>query len=369
MNILITGADGFIGKNLLHHLTHRTSHQILKYCKGDELIDLVDKIQNSDVIVHLAAVNRTDDLSNFAKINQGLTEIICKQIEASPKPIALIFTSSLQSTHDTPYGKSKHLAESVIKNLCKRKNTSATIFRLPGVFGKWCRPNYNNVVATFCHNIAHNLPIEIHQPNKIIPLVYIDDVVESILDSIATHTPGLNFKEVAPEFKTSLNDLAEIIICFKELQPTLSSPSFCNPIVRPLYSTFLSYLPIAESSYPIAGHSDYRGTFVEMMKLPDAGQISYLTAEPGVTRGGHFHHSKVEKFLIVKGFAHFRFSNLITHEKYEIKTSGADPQIVQTFPGWSHDITNIGNDEMIAIVWSSEIFDPNRPDTIKMDIL
>jgi len=368
MRILITGADGFIGKNLVHHLAHNTNHQVLKFCRGDKISDLKDKIHRSDIIVHLAAVNRTNDSSDFIRVNKGLTEIICEEIEVSPNTIGLIFTSSLQSTHETPYGKSKHFAESAIKNLCKRKDISATIYRLPGVFGKWCKPNYNNVVATFCHNIIHNNPIEIHDPDRIITFVYIDDVIKSILGSIDRLVPGLTFSNVAPEFEISLDDLAKYITYFKKIQNSTTTPSFNNPIIRPLHSTYLSYLPIEESSYQISGHSDERGLFLEVMRLPNSGQISCIKTNPGMTRGGHFHHSKVEKFLVVKGSAKFRFLNVLTNEKHEITTSESTLHIVQTLPGWSHDFTNTGNEELIVLVWSNEEFDPTRPDTIKVNM-
>ncbi len=368
MKILITGADGFIGKNLIQHLLYKTAHHIFQFKKGDSLDELFESINNSDLVIHLAATNRASNDSDFINTNQGLTEIICREIEALNSPIPIIFTSSLQATHLSPYGKSKRLAEVAIENHSMRTKASAVIYRLPGVFGKWCKPNYNSVVATFCHNIAHNLPIDIHEPEKSIPLIYIDDLIQDLLGLISALPQGLTYRDISPEYSISLRELAEVIQSFKKNQSTINLPSFCNPIVGRLYSTFLSYLPIAESSYQITGHPDHRGTFVEMMKLPDAGQISYLTAKPGVTRGGHFHHSKSEKFLVVKGSAKFRFSNVLSNEKYEINASEQHLQIVQTLPGWAHDITNIGNEEMIAIVWSNEIFDQSRPDTIRFDL-
>lgn len=368
MKILITGADGFIGKNLIQHLVYKTGHHILQFKKDNNLNELFELIKNSDLVIHLAAINRTSNDSDFIKTNQELTEIICQQIEALPSPIPIIFTSSLQATHLSSYGKSKRLAEVAIEDHSMRTKASAVIYRLPGVFGKWCKPNYNSVVATFCHNIAHNLPIDIHEPEKTIPLIYIDDLIEDLLRLISAIPQGLTFRNISPEYSISLRELAEVIHSFKKNQSAINLPSFCNPIVGRLYSTFLSYLPIVESGYKISRHTDARGSFVEMIKHPNGGQVSYLTAKPGITRGGHFHHSKTEKFLIVKGSAKFRFSNVLSNEKYEITVSEKHSQIIQTLPGWVHDITNVGNDEMIAIVWSNEIFDPNRPDTITLDI-
>ena len=246
--------------------------------------------------------------------------------------------------------------------------TPLTIYRLPGIFGKWCKPNYNNVVSTFCYNITHNLELDIHDPLKSINLAYIDDLVDDLIHTLFYPAEGTHYKDISPNYSITIGELAQELRYFKEFEGSVDLPNLNTPIKKFLYSTYLSYLPISKSNFMVSSHPDSRGNFVEMIKHPTAGQISYLTAKPGTTRGGHFHNSKIEKFLVVKGSAKFRFAHVLTNEKYEIITSEANPQIVQTLPGWVHDITNIGNEEMIAIIWSNEIFDPNHPDTIKSDI-
>jgi len=369
MNILITGSNGFIGSNLIQSLLPFENIKILRFCRDTPIDLLHELIFSSDKIVHLAGVNRPLDSSQFELSNTQLTAKLCKFIELTGKKIPVIFSSTTHVKADSPYGISKLKCEDLLKNTASKLQSSLTILRLPGVYGKWCKPDYNNVVGTFCHNIAHDLPIDIHDHHKHIELIYIDNLVDSIIDSLFQSPSGAIYKHISPVYSLTVGDLAHELYQFKKLDGTNLIPDLSTPLRKTLYSTYLSYMPISKSTYTLTDRSDSRGKFVEVFKHPNAGQISYLSAKPGVTRGGHFHNSKVEKFLVIRGSARFRFLNVSTHEKYEITTTEEIPQIVQTLPGWAHDITNIGEEEMMAIVWSNEIFDSNHPDTIKSDIL
>ena len=249
-------------------------------------------------------------------------------------------------------------------NLAYDLGDPALIFRLPGVFGKWCRPNYNSVVATFCHNIARDLPIYVSDPRTTLKLVYIDDLVSRFIDIMSIPSADLLECRVKPEYVITLGELSDTIQSFRRSRETLMTDRCGTGLLRALYATYISYLPKEKFSYDLPQHGDPRGIFVEFLKTHDSGQFSFFTALPGVTRGGHYHHTKSEKFLVVKGEALFRFRHLITEEIVELHISSDNSMVVDTIPGWSHDVTNIGEDEMIVMLWASEIFDRDRPDTI-----
>jgi UDP-2-acetamido-2,6-beta-L-arabino-hexul-4-ose reductase len=240
------------------------------------------------------------------------------------------------------------------------------VFRLPNVFGKWCRPHYNSAVATFCHNIARDLPIEVHNPQAPLSLVYIDDVVNRFVQIMDGAEPMIGpdgFSSVQPQYTTSVGELAQLLRAFRTSRDTLLTERVGTGLVRALYATYVSYLPVEAFAYGLSSHVDRRGMFVEMLKTPDCGQFSFFTAHPGVTRGGHYHHSKTEKFLVIKGQALFRFRHMQTGQTHQIVTTGQEPQVVETVPGWTHDITNTGQDELVVMLWANEIFDRSRPDT------
>ena len=240
------------------------------------------------------------------------------------------------------------------------------MFRLPNVFGKWCKPNYNSVVATFCHNIARDLPIQINNPAAPLTLLYVDDVIGRFYQLLEGADPAVDaegFATVAPQFTTTVGELARLIQSFRDSRNTLMTERVGTGLVRALYATYVSYLPVASFTYRVPQHGDPRGVFVEMLKTPDCGQFSFFTAHPGITRGGHYHHSKTEKFLVVKGEARFRFRHMQTGETHELVTSGAWAEIVETVPGWTHDITNIGSEEMVVMLWANEVFDRSKTDT------
>jgi UDP-2-acetamido-2,6-beta-L-arabino-hexul-4-ose reductase len=239
-----------------------------------------------------------------------------------------------------------------------------SIYRLPGVFGKWCKPQYNSVVGTFCHNKARDLPVQISDTSARVSLVYVDDVIDAMLGQLFTGWVGLQRPVVAPEYSVTLGDLVKQIDAFRNCRTSLLSERVGTGFVRALYSTYVSYLPVEKFAYAVPVHEDTRGVFVEMLKTPDAGQFSFFTVHPGITRGGHYHHTKTEKFLVIKGKARFGFRHMLTNEVYHLDTEGAKPQVVETVPGWTHDITNVGDDEMVVMLWANEIFDHANPDTI-----
>ena len=242
------------------------------------------------------------------------------------------------------------------------------VFRLPNVFGKWCRPNYNSVVATFCHNISRGLPITVNDPAAVLQLVYVDDVVRHFI-ALANGDAGSDTTQIDPTYSITLGELTAQIEGFRDSRTNLATGAVGTGLTRALYATYVSYLAPDNFDYPLTAHTDPRGTFVEMLRTPDSGQFSYFTAHPGITRGGHYHHSKTEKFLVIQGKARFGFRHVLTNETFEIITTGGTPRVVETVPGWSHDVTNIGEDTLIVMLWANELFDRDRPDTIAAKVM
>jgi UDP-2-acetamido-2,6-beta-L-arabino-hexul-4-ose reductase len=364
VKVLITGSEGFIGSNLGLRLSELGGFETAGFDRDNTLDDLAQLVGWADAIVHLAGVNRPKEASEFAEGNADLTKALCRLIADTGRPIPLVLSSSIQAELDNPYGVSKREAENAAVRLAEQTGNPVSIYRLPGVFGKWCRPNYNSVVATFCHNIANDLPIQINDPTAQLKLVYVDDVIDDFIQRLRSMPAGVSWPQVAPEYRIALGELAEQIRAFGNCRTTLVSERVGTGLVRALYATYVSYLPPAKFAYGLPAHGDVRGVFVEMLKTQDSGQFSFFTAHPGITRGGHYHHTKTEKFLVIKGKARFGFRHMLTGERFEIFTAGETPQVVETVPGWTHDITNIGADEMIVMLWANEIFDRTRPDTI-----
>jgi len=370
--VLVTGANGFIGKNLVTRLEETSGFTIIRFTREDDASSLVNLVALVDIVIHLAGENRPKNESAFLEVNTRLTEVLCDAIRAeynkNGRKVKLIFASSTQAKLDNPYGVSKLAAEALVKDLASAMDDAALIFRLPGVFGKWCRPHYNSVVATFCHNIARDLPTYVSDPSTSLKLVYIDDVVSKLIDIISTPSAVSHETRVEPEYTITLGELYDTIHSFRSSRETLMTDRCGTGLLRALYATYISYLPKEKFSYCLPQHRDRRGIFVEFLKTRDSGQFSFFTALPGVARGGHYHHTKSEKFLVVKGEALFRFRNLITEEMAELHITSDNLMVVDTIPGWSHDITNIGEDEMIVMLWANENFDRDRPDTIMSKI-
>jgi UDP-2-acetamido-2,6-beta-L-arabino-hexul-4-ose reductase len=364
MKVLVTGANGFIGKNLMVHLRERNDIEIMTLVKGESKQSLADKTKQADFIFHLAGVNRPKVEDEFVEGNTDLTRDLCDAVQSCGRRIPIVYTSSSQAERDNAYGRSKYMAEGALRTFSSATGNPVYIYRLPNVFGKWCLPNYNSVVATFCHNIARDLPVQINDPAAELHLVYIDDVVAEFL-RVMDHRPAPGeYQDVQPAYRITVGKLAEQLRVFKESRASLITESVGAGLTRALYSTYLTYFTPDQFAYPLAKHEDPRGVFVEMLKTHDSGQFSYFTAHPGVTRGGHYHHTKTEKFLVIKGEARFCFRHIDTGVTHEHCTSAKSPEVVETIPGWSHDITNIGDEEMIVMLWANEIFDRQRPDTI-----
>lgn len=363
MRVLITGANGFVGKNIQLHLAERSNIEVLCFTREHTPADLLQLVAQADLVFHLAGVNRPQDPAEFKQGNTDLTQTLCNALQQTGKATPVVYSSSIQAEAGNLYGSSKCAAEDILLSYAKETDAPVFIYRLANVFGKWARPNYNSAVATFCNNISQGLPIQINDPSALINLVYIDDVVKSFLQVMEGQLMQTGFVEISPQYQISVGDLAEQLHAFKDSRDSLITENVGNGLVRALYSTYVSYLRPEQFSYSVPKYGDERGVFSEMLKTKDAGQFSFFTAHPGITRGGHYHHSKTEKFLVIKGQACFRFRHMMTGEFYELRTSGEQPEVVETVTGWTHDITNVGEDEMIVMLWANEIFDRENPDT------
>lgn len=368
MRIVITGADGFVGSNLrvrLHELGHT---DVVGVTRKTSAVQLQEALQGADFVFHLAGINRPKDPTEFETGNAGFTEALCSALAAAACRAPIAFASSTQAELDNPYGRSKRAAEEALLQHGRSLGVPVHLFRLTNVFGKWSKPNYNSAVATFCHHIARGQAITINDPTASLRLIYIDDVVAAFTDLLAAPHSAGGFVEARPVHSTTVGELAETLRGFAASRGTLTTPRVGTGLVRALYATYVSFLPPESFAYEVPRHGDPRGVFVEMLKTPDCGQFSYFTAHPGITRGGHYHHSKTEKFLVIKGTALFGFRHIETGQTHEIVTRGGEARIVETVPGWTHDITNIGDDEMIVMLWANEVFDRERPDTVAMKV-
>jgi UDP-2-acetamido-2,6-beta-L-arabino-hexul-4-ose reductase len=366
VRVLITGSNGFIGKNLKLHLSEQNNIEVLCLNRNEDPYDSLRLLRDGDFIVHLAGVNRPGDAKEFISGNIDLTRSLCEAMSKTGLKISVIYASSIQADKDSPYGDSKRESEKILTNYGRENSASIYLFRLPNVFGKWCDPNYNSVVATFCYNTAHDLPIRIDDPMSLLELVYVDDVVECFSHVIHGNTSikdARGFELIHPRYLITVGELANQIQVFKKYHATARVDRVGSGLLRALYSTYLSYLPPSRFINKLNVHRDERGCFIEVIQTLDSGQVSHFTAFPGITRGGHYHHSKTEKFLVVKGQARFRFRHMITAEIFTYETDHNKFEIVQSIPGWIHDITNIGDDEMLVMLWANEVFDIDSPDT------
>jgi UDP-2-acetamido-2,6-beta-L-arabino-hexul-4-ose reductase len=360
--VAVTGANGFIGRNLMLRL-HELGIDAVPLHRDSTRADWFAAIAESDVVIHLAGANRPANSADFMAVNYGTADLIAEAVAAVGRPLRIAYTSSSRADEPTDYGRSKSAGEARLAALAEATGSTVHILRLPNVFGKWARPNYNSAVATFCHNIARDLPIQVNDPASPLSLVYIDDVLATLV-AIINGDVTEHRVTVDPVYHTTVGAVAETIAGFRRDRAENLIDSVGTGLTRALYSTYVAALPLDEFSYPIAAHTDPRGSFSEMLKTRTSGQFSFFTAHPGVTRGGHYHHSKTEKFLIVHGTARFGFRHVVTGETHEIIVSGNRPEIVETVPGWAHDVTNIGDTELISLLWANEVFDRAHPDTI-----
>ncbi len=408
MKTVVTGARGFIGRNLIAHLRRQEEVQVFGFDLGQPLQELAAALAEAELVFHLAGVNRPESVEEFTTGNVDFTAQVCEMLKQTGRPVPVVLSSSSQVERDNPYGRSKLQAEAVIKRYAEEAGSPAIIYRLKNVFGKWCRPNYNSVVATFCYNIAHDLPITISDPARELELVHVDDVVQAwgaeirgqrseirdqrsegrgqraeIRDQRSEgRDGGVVYREVEPVYCVTLGKLAELIRSFRDMRETLVLPDLGDPFTRKLYGTYLSYLETDAFAYDLTQRCDPRGCLAEFIKSPSAGQIFISTTKPGVTRGGHYHHTKAEKFLVLQGEAVIRFRSIEEGrgqrtegrdqrsedrgqraEVIEYRVSGRDFRVVDIPPGYTHTITNIGEGELVTLFWASEIFDAERADT------
>lgn len=364
MKVLVTGADGFIGQNLRVALAEREGFEVLPITRASSDAELAEAAASADAVIHLAGINRPQDPAEFAAGNADFTATLCAALLETGRAVPVAFASSIQAERDNPYGVSKRAAEGHLRRYAEASGAPVGLYRFANVFGKWSRPNYNSAVATFCHNIARGLPIRIDDPSVEVRLVYIDDVVAELLHFLEDPGQRTGLRDAGPVHSITVGELARQIEAFRNVRSTLVSERVGTGLVRALYATYVSFLPPEAFSYGVPKYGDARGVFVEMLKTPDCGQFSFFTAHPGITRGGHYHHTKTEKFLVIKGRARYRFRHLLTDEAFEVESTGENPLVVETIPGWAHDITNIGDDELVVMLWANEIFDRQKPDTV-----
>ena len=363
MKVLITGANGFIAKNLRTTLNKMNHIEIYEYRKNDTIEILSNLIKEVDFIFHLAGVNRPEEVKEFYDGNRDLTQTIIDLIKEHDKKIPILFSSSAQVGNDNDYGKSKKEAEKIIEKYSEENGINCFIYRLPNVFGKWSRPNYNTVIATWCYNITRDIKIEINNPDTELTLVYIGDVIHSFIEHLYINQTNELFYEVKKVYKRSLGEIENLLYMFKESRENLLIPNIAQGFERVLYATYLSFLPTDKFSYKLSGHKDARGTFYEILKTLDSGQLGISTTKPGITRGNHYHNTKNEKFLVIKGKALIELRDLFSKEIIQYNVDGDDLEIVEMIPGYTHNITNTGDEEMVLLIWANENYDSKAPDT------
>ena len=369
MKILVTGARGFLGRNLIVALRRNPDHVIYEYDLDSIRESLEAALASADVIYHLAGVNRPRDPDEFISGNVEFTAYLCDALSRLGRNPTLIFTSSVQAASDNPYGLSKRKAEEILVDFGRSTGAKVAVFRLPGVFGKWCRPNYNSVVATFCHNITRDIPITIKDPDREIDLVHIDDVVKAFLGVLETDLWNNDrVYEVQPIFRVTVSRLAELLTRFKAGRTDLMTPDFSDPFIRRLYSTYVSYIMESEFAYSLPIQADARGELAEFLKSVHFGQIFISRTRPGIVRGNHYHDLKVEKFAVLEGQAIIRFRSIQGADAFEYRVSGREFRVVDIPPGYTHSIENIGNTDMVVLFWAFEPYDPMRPDTYSLNV-
>lgn len=368
MRIVMTGARGFIGQNLRVRLREQGHTDVVTLTHDADDAAMVATVAGADVVFHLAGVNRPKDDRGFVTGNADFTRRLVGALDVAGAAPTVIYASSTQAALDNAYGRSKRAAEDALLAFGEVRGAPVHLFRLTNVFGKWSRPHYNSAVATFCHQVARDLPIAVNDPTAALRLIYIDDVITAFLELLTRPTTTRGFVEAGPIYETTVGALADTIRSFASSRSTLVTPPVGTGLVRALYATYVSFLPPSSFEYTVPRHEDPRGVFVELLKTPDAGQFSYFTAHPGITRGEHYHHTKTEKFLVIRGKAHFGFRQIETGERHELIVTGGEGRVVETIPGWTHNITNVGDDELIVMLWANEIFDRARPDTVAMKV-
>lgn len=369
MKILVTGAKGFVGKNLVEELKNQKFADVLEYDVDTDPALLNDYCKQAEFIFHLAGINRPKDQAEFMEGNFDFTSTLLELLKKYHNTCPIVVSSSTQAALDNPYGKSKKAGEDLLFTYGQDTGAKVYVYRLPNVFGKWCRPNYNSAVATFCNNIANGLPIVVNDPAVQMNLVYIDDVLESFVQALRGNvTCTGKFCAVPVSYNITLGEIADLIYSFKQSREVRSIPNMGEGFTKKLYSTYLSYLPQNQFSYPLKMNVDPRGSFSEFIKTPDRGQVSVNISKPGITKGNHWHHSKNEKFLVVSGTGVIRLRQVGTNEVIEYHVSDINLEVVDIPVGYTHNIENLGDRDMVTIMWVNECFNPEKPDTYYLEV-
>ncbi|MGH9341102.1 MAG: NAD-dependent epimerase/dehydratase family protein [Acidobacteriota bacterium] len=367
--IVVTGGAGFIGRNLLAHLEADTELRLLSITRQDSPEAVRHKLGEADLVYHLAGSNRPERVEEFYEVNEGFTQEVVHQLVEQRRTPPIVLASSTQVERDNEYGRSKKAAEEVLERYAHEYGGAAVIYRLTNVFGKWSRPNYNSVVATFCYNVTRGLLLEIHDPGARLRLVHVDDLVECFRSHLRGQTlRGVHWAKAEPVFEVTLQQLADQLRSFHASRQTLRLPDLADRFTRLLHSTYLSYLPEDDFAYPLQERKDDRGKLAELLKSDHLGQIFVSTTRPGVIRGNHYHHSKIEKFCVVRGEAVIRFRKLGANRILTYPVSGERLEVVDIPPGYTHSIENIGCEEIVVLFWANEIFDPDRSDTQHLSV-
>lgn len=368
MDLLITGANGFIGKNLRASLA-QSDHRLWLIDVESTEGELREAAQAADFVFHLAGVNRPKDDAEFDTGNAGFTETLAALLENGKKPPVLM-SGSTQAALQNPYGRSKLKAEEALRAYAQRTGAPVYLYRLTNAFGKWSRPNYNSAVATFCHNIARDLPVQVSDPAHVLRLVYIDDVVEEFLRAMEGRpTPGdSGFCAALPEHEITLGGLVRLLEAFRSSRETLLVPDQSDAFTRKLYATYQSFLPEDGFAYRPLCHADARGSFTELLRMGGHGQVSVNVTRPGVCKGEHWHHSKHEKFIVVAGQGVIRLRSPYSDTVLRYEVSAEPPTVVDIPPGYTHNIENLGENDLVTLMWASEAFDPQRPDTYRLPV-
>lgn len=369
VKILVTGAGGFLGKNLVAELRNQGYENLLLYTRNHTLNDLEEYAKHCDFVFHLAGVNRPENEIEYMTGNYSFTNELLDLLKKHNNKSPILISSSIQASNDNPYGVSKKAGEELLFEYSKETGTEVFVYRLPNLFGKWSKPNYNTVIATYCYNIARNLDIQVNNPNVELTLCYIDDVMEEFINAlIGNATKVDNYCNVKSTHSIKLGELAELIKGFKESRATLSVPNMNDALTKKLYSTYLSFLPEDKFLYDLKMNVDNRGAFTEFIRTPERGQVSVNVSKPGITKGNHWHHTKNEKFLVVSGEGLIRFREINSVDIIEYRVSGEKLQVVDIPVGYTHSIVNIGNSDLVTVMWVNESFNPETPDTNYLEV-
>lgn len=369
MKIVITGSNGFVGRNLIADLKQTTEYEILEINRTTSDEEIKKFLLEADFIVHLAGINRPEKEDEFKKGNVSLLEKYLKVIKENKNTPPILLSSSTQAVQDNLYGISKREAEKILETFSKVNGNKIFIYRFPNLFGKWSKPNYNSVIATFCYNVTRGKNLTVNDKNTILNLNYIDDVIFEIKRAIESRPTLEEGVPVVPNvYQKTLGEIVDLLYSFKEQRSDKTLPNLEDSFEKALYSTYLSYLPTDKFSYPLKMNVDERGSFTEFLKTPDRGQVSVNISKPGIVKGNHWHHTKNEKFLVVSGEGVIRFRLPGNDEVIEYFVSGVQLEVVDIPVGYTHNIENLGDADMVTIMWVNEMFDPNNPDTYFLEV-